>query len=235
MSTKKVLFIDDGDISAIRDRLKRNLRRDGITLIDNFLSLSHDNFKKEDPKNRGQYILDFEKIKNELMENHFGENYNLVACDYYYAGDPIDGSKILKWLKNTSRDARVRIRKSKFVLYSSQGEKVVEMTNTVDELIKLIRLRLDGFFRREDLARDLTRLLKLENTPYRFIEKIINELEAYPDFEFKSVYPAFKGKTLSEIAHEIDVESYHGIRFQDNLIELTFSHMIDLNNEEAEE
>lgn len=230
MSTKKVLFIDDGNVDAIVEKLRKNLQRQGITLLEEIINLDVLEFKKSAIDDDKKLVFDFSKIKTYILEKYINESFDLIACDYHYANDPLDGYIILKWIKNESTSKKYKIRRARFVLYSSEGDKFAKKTNSVDEVSKLIRIRFDDFLKREKLADDLTKLLLKQKTTFDFSNMIIKELEKYSDFEFKSVYPKFKGKTLEEIAQEIDKELPNGIDFQRNIAELTIAHLIKLNN-----
>jgi hypothetical protein len=140
----------------------------------------------------------------------------------------LDGAKILSWLKNISLSEKKRIRKAKFCLYSSEVEKVAQKTNTVEEITKLVRIRLTDLYKRENLAEGLSKLV-FDNNRINIIDFLVSELEKYGELEFKSVYPQFKGKKFSEIAKEIDSETHHGILFGNNLIELSVAHFSELN------
>lgn len=229
MSLKKVLFIDDGNVDEIVEKLRKNLKRQGFTLSEKIINLDVLKFKKNAQENTNKLIFDFSKIKAFIIDNYVNESFDLIACDYHFANDPLDGYSILKWIKNESTSKKFRIRRAKFVLYSSEGDKFAKKTNSVDEVSKLIRIRFDDFLKREKLADDLTKLLLKQNTSFDFLSTIIKELEKYPDFKFKSVYPKFKGKTLEEIAQEIDKDLPNGIEFQKNIAELTVAHLIKLN------
>lgn len=232
MSIKKVLFLDDQNINSMIDILKRNLHSKGFELSESIIDLGPNAFKKRDPEDSSKIILDFDKIKKEINDSHMNEPYDLVACDYVFGDDPLDGYKVLKWIKNVAKSDGSRLRRAKFVLYSSEIEKLIEKTNSVDEIKKLILLKLDGFYSRSSLETDVANILVKENTQFNFSQTLINELEKYSKMKFKSVYPKLSGKTLKEIAHEIDIDSHHGIKFQQNLIELTVAHLIELNTEE---
>jgi len=231
MSVKKVLFIDDGSIDEIVDRLRRNLKRNGYTLIESMIDLNQERFTKKATDGINE-ILDFSAIKDELIKNYADHPIDLVACDYYYANDELDGYKILGWLKNVSRNEKHRIRRAKFILYSSEGEKLARKTNSIEDLSKLIRHRFDDFLKRENLANDLSSILVKDEEKFDFSKALDTELSRYPDFKFKSVYPKFKGKAIAEIIHEMTKETHHGIKFQQNLVELTIAHLIELNKEE---
>lgn len=229
MSLTKILFIDDGELKSIIDKIKLNLRKDGFTIAETIIDLSRSEFQKKSDANPDEQVLDFDKIK-ETLKGHFDEAFDIIACDYHYANDVLDGSKILSWLKNTSTTEKKRIRKAKFCLYSSEVDKVIAKTNTVDEITKLIKIRLTDLYQREHLAEGLSKLVK-ENKRVDWNKELVSELEKYGALKFKSVYPQFKGKTFSEIAKEIDSESHHGILFSKNLVEISIAHFSDLNTD----
>ena len=229
MSLKKVLFIDDGNVDEIVEKLRKNLARKGFTLSEYIIDLNLQEFKKNSQIEDGKLILDFPKIKEYINEKYINESIDLIACDYHYANDPLDGYDLLKWIKNESTSKKYRIRRAKFVLYSSEGDKFAEKTNSVDDVSKLIRIRFDDFLKREKLADDLTKLILKQNSSFDFLSAIIKELDKHPKFKFKSVYPKFEGKNLQEIAEEIDKDLPNGIDFQKNLAELTIAHLIELN------
>lgn len=229
MSLTRILFIDDGELKSIIDKIKLNLRKEGFTVVETIIDLSQSEFQIKSDDDSDKQVLDFEKIKNTLR-GYFDEPFDIIACDYHYANDDLDGSKILSWLKNISTTEKKRIRKAKFCLYSSEVDKVITKTTTVDEITKLIKIRLTDLYKREQLAEGLSKLVK-DNKRVDLNKELISELEKYGDLKFKSVYPQFKGKTFSEIAKEIDSESHHGVLFSKNLIEISVAHFSDLNNE----
>jgi hypothetical protein len=229
MSIKKVLFLDDQNIDSTVSRLKSNLHLKGYDLCESIIHLSTNEFRKRDPVNKSKLILDFDKIKKVIGDKHMNEPYNLVACDYIFGPDILDGYKVLKWIKNVATSSKLRMRRAKFVLYSSEIDKLIEKTNSVEEIKKLIQLNLDGFYSRTSLETEIANILIKEDTQFDFTQSLISELEKYPDMKFQSVYPKFSGKSLKYIADEIDRDSTHGIKYQENLIELTIAHLIDLN------
>lgn len=47
--------------------------------------------------------------------------------------------------------------------------------------------------------------------------------------KFMSCYPTFIGKTLGEIAEEIEKSTHHGEGFQSELIEQTVAYLVDIS------
>ena len=231
MSVKRVLFIDDDNIDENVESLKRKLRKGGKTLLEKILFLGDDKYRVKDES--GNSVLDLVKIQTALRSEHFTEQYDMVACDYFFANDELDGYQILKWLKNVSSSERQKIRKAIFVLYSSEGDKLAKDLNSIKDLSQLIKLKLYDFLKRDNLANDISNILLNENNSFNFSQSLLAELEKYPDFKFRSVYPKFIGKSLKDITNEIDKDSPNGIKFQENLIELTIAHLIELNKTET--
>ncbi|SDH50332.1 hypothetical protein [Mucilaginibacter gossypii] len=228
MIIKKALFIADEDVDETVEKIASSLKARGITLQHQHIDLREDSYKRSDPTNGNKIILDFSKIKDKLTAEYFKVDFDLVACDFNYGNDPqLDGFEVVKWLKNEANSKRERIRKAKFILYSSQQEKLIPKTNTIDQLTKLINVKIDDFIDRRRLAEVATKILG--NTDKDITAKFLVELDRYKTHQFKSVYPKFAGKTLEEIAHEIDKATEHGVGFQDHLIELLIAHLIELN------
>jgi hypothetical protein len=96
---------------------------------------------------------------------------------------------------------------------------------------RLIRLKVEDFFDRTNLADGLATIIHNNENEIDLSLKLLQELDKYPDLKFKSVYTKFVGKSLKEIAAEIENETHHGIGFQTTLIELCVAHMINLNEE----
>lgn len=231
MNKKLVLFIDDGDITEVIGKLDRALKKIGVTLVPTFLNLKEDRFRKSDPDNASETILDFDAIKKELQSIYMPEKYDLVACDFSFVDKHLTGFKLTKWLKNVSKSQKERIRNAKFILYSSEKEKSLVATFSEDDMGDLIRLKIEDFIDRTQLADGLANIINNSMSEINLSGKLISELDKFPELKFKNAYPKFEGKSLKEIIHEIENESHHGIRFQEALIELAVSHMIELNQE----
>ena len=74
-----------------------------------------------------------------------------------------------------------------------------------------------------DLIYILKKQIPLEVT----IEKKLRE---QGDLEFRHGYDKFIGKSLKEIADEINRDSHHGNKFTQEIIERGIAHMIKLND-----
>jgi hypothetical protein len=224
----KILLIDDGPVTSIVDKVELALKKRGITLDYKVIDINDQAFKKKNKEKPDEEILDFEKIKEHIVEKYIDEPFDIIACDYYYA-DVLNGSKILSWIKNTSNTQKKRIRKAKFCLYSSEVDKICTTSNTVDEIRKLITIRLTGLYNRTNLAEELITLC--EKNDVKLSSIFATEMNKFSHTTFKSTYPPFKDKTFGEIAQEVDRETHHGQKFAQNLIELTINHLNDLNKD----
>lgn len=229
MQSKKVLFIDDDDVSDNIDTITRNIRSSGYELHATVINPIDQYFLRKNPDS-GLLEADFSVLKAELETNHFSLRYDVVACDFNFSKDPLNGYDVLKWIINTSNTKRATIRKSLFVSYSSEKDKFVENFLNSDELIKLIKLNIHSFYNRPQLSRELSRLLLREAQSLDLSNLIRDELEKYKECKFKNIYPKFEGKTLGDIAIEVENDSYHGMEFQKYMIELTVAHILDLNS-----
>ena len=218
---KKCLFIADEDISQVSEKISNSLKGNGI-LVD----IKHIDLRDEKYYTGTQ--LDFEKIKSEINSDYMNQKFDLVACDFIYAKDPLDGFNVIKWIKNEAESKKLRIRKAKFILYSSEGEKLIQKTNTLEEIKKLIHLKIEAFYERTNLVEGIIKQLSHENNDLMLT--LVKEIEKYSDLSFKSTYLQFKGKKLAEIANEIELQSHHGTKFTEHMLELLIAHMIELNN-----
>jgi hypothetical protein len=227
MSVTRLLYIDDNRIDSQIENLRKKLKRSGFDLDETFLNLNDEKFKKRDENQK--VILDLKKIKEYIIENYSRENFDIVASDYDYSDENLDGYQLLSWIKNQSKAQKYRLRFAQFCLYSAEQDKLVEQLNSPDKIKKLVKLKIDDFIDRNNLANDLFSLFIKPKEKYSYSKHLIDYLEKYPDLIFNNVYPKFKGKTLSEIAHEIDKDLPNGIDFQKNLVELTIAHLVDLN------
>ena len=229
MSAKRLLYIDDNKIDSQIENLRKKLKRSGLELKETFLNLSDDKFKTRENET-GPIILNVPFIKTYLRDNLLNENFDIVASDYDYLDPNLDGYSLLKWIMNVSRSEKLRIRRAKFCLYSAQQDKLVEKLDSPDKIKELVKLQINDFINRDKLTEELNLIFTRQKETYSFPEHLINYLEKFPDHKFRSVYPKFKGKTLPEIAHEIDKDLPNGIEFQKTLVELTIAHLVELNN-----
>lgn len=229
MKLKKVLFIDDSDISENIDTITRKLKAKGYDFQAEILNPKDPRFQELSDVT-GQLGASFNKIKAELEKEHFPVRYDVVACDFCFANDQLNGYDVIKWLINKANTNRATIRKSLFICYSGEEEKFTTNIIQNQELIKLIKLKIHAFFTRPNLSNELSKLLIKEAEILNLSDIIRDELENHSEHEFKNVYPKFEGKTLGEVAKEIESDSHHGIAYQKYMVELTVAHILELNS-----
>jgi len=231
MNIKQVLFIEDGDITEQVERLRNVLKKQGITLAETILNLSDKKYRKTDPEVSGKTVLDIEVIKATLRSSFMDKRFDYVLCDFDFADENLDGFDLIRWLKNVSDNEKKVIRIAKFNLYSSEPEKFSKKHMTEEDISALIKLRLNDFYSRTKIAVDFGSDVLNAKSEVNLKEKLISELAKHKEMKFRSVYPKFNGKTLNEIASEIEQDSHHGNNFQETIIELVVAHMIDLNED----
>ncbi len=232
MNTKQVLFIDDGNVTEIIEKLRNLLKKQGITLVDFFLNLKDSKYRKPNPEDEDETVLDFELIKTELEDKFMNTRFDYVLCDFNFNDKSLNGFKLIKWLKNVSKNERkFKIRHARYSLYSSEKDKSIKDAFSEDEMGYLVKLKLEDFYDRTKISEELGSAIINNEREVSLKRKFISELDRYKEMKFQSVYPKFKGLTLNEIANEIEDDTYHGRAFQEVLVELTISHMINLNEE----
>lgn len=231
MIIKKVLFIDDGNVSEIIEKLRGILKKQGVTLNESILNLKESKYRTINPDDDTETILDFNSIKNEILQKYMNERFDYVLCDFNFNDKVLNGFKLIKWLKNVSKNDRKKIRSAKYSLYSSEKDKSIKDAFSEDEMGSLVKLKLEDFYDRTKVSEDLGYAIINNQKEINLKNKLINELDKYRDLQFRSVYPKFIGYTLGQIASEIEDDTYHGLTFQETLLELAVAHMISLNEE----
>lgn len=88
---------------------------------------------------------------------------------------------------------------------------------------------IEDFYDRPNLDEIVIGLLEKKILPEVILR---NKLLEFPGFKFKHGYNKFLGKTLSQIADEIDKNTPHGRKMFLEIIERGIHHMIDLNTDE---
>lgn len=226
MILKKILMLDDGDIGQTIESIRAKLRRIGFDISVDIINPQGSEFKSE----IGDKLeIDFDKIKTHITENYKDIKYDIVACDFSFSSNTLNGYELIRWVINTSKSGGFKFRNAKFVCYSGEEDKFKEHIINNDELIKLIKLNIYAFYKRDDLVNELSSLVRKMAESFSASEYFKALLEQESDREFKNIYPQFNGKKLGEIASEIDNDSHHGVAFQKYMADLTYSHILELN------
>ena len=219
-------MLDDGDISQTIERIRGKLRRIGFDILVDIINPQDQKYKSQ----VGDKLeIDFDKIKSDISSNYKNHKYDIVACDFSFSSETLNGYELIRWIINSSRSNGFKFRNAKFICYSSEDDKFKEHIINNNELIKLIKLNIHAFYKRDDLVNELSSLVKKLAESFSASEYFKNLLEQEENREFKNIYPQFIGKKLGEIAQEIDNDSHHGIEFQKYMTELTYAHILELN------
>lgn len=227
MMLKKILMLDDGNISESIEGITKKLRREGIEIQIEVINPQDPKFKTENSS--GNFEIDLEKIQNEITENHKSVKYDVIACDFNFASETLNGYELIRWLINHSKSNNFVFKKAKFVCYSSEENKFKDHIVHNDELIKLIKLNIHAFYQRKNIVDDISTLVKKINNQFSMSEHLKTRLNEMPDLNFQNIYPNFKNKTLYEISEEINKDTHHGQAFQKYFIDLTYAHILELN------
>ncbi|MEZ9260523.1 hypothetical protein AB4125_23515 [Vibrio splendidus] len=226
MNIKKVLFLDDGNITQTITRIRDKVKRLGFDICADIINPQDPKYKSEIG---GVIEIDFNKIKKDVKDNYKNNRYEVVACDFSFASTKLNGYELIRWIINESKSSNFLFKKAKFICYSSEENKFKEHIIGNDELTKLIKLNIYAFYKRDNLVNDMSALLKKINSEFSMSEHLASMLEDESQRVFNNVYPPLKGKSFNEIALEIKKDSHHGQKFQQHLSELVYAHIIDLN------
>lgn len=225
MTLKKIFMIDDNNVDQIITNIKSKSKRKGIDV--EFFLLNPKESQFIDPTTND---IDPLKVRQSVIDNHKNIRYDIIACDFNFLSNSLNGYELIKWLINVSKGENFSFKRAKFICYSSEEDKFTQQIIRNEEIIKLIRLNIYAFFKREKLVQELTTLIyNLHNkfSPTEHLQKRLNES---PDLEFKYIYPPYKGKTLNQISDEIDCDTHHSREFQKHIMDLTYAHIVELNN-----
>ena len=156
--------------------------------------------------------------------------FDIVACDFNFSDDILDGYSLLTWLINTANHGRKsKIRKAKFLFYSGTTDKLEKVAGS--DVKQLLGLKIEKIVDREHLAEAILTIVKKLQKDIDIISEFTTLFDEHSNKVFKSVYPQFKGYTLEQVREEIEKESDHGNLFIKALVEQTFSHMIKLQDD----
>ena len=225
MKPRKVLFIDDQDISSNFTRIEKALSSRGFLFEPTFVLVSEPTFQKT--TDEGYRIIDPIVLKEYFRDHFFDSTFDIVACDVDFS-DPYNGFELLTWLYNSvnKNNPKHKLRRAKFVFYTSNRQTLFKLAS--NEVEKLLRIKLEALVDREKLVEDIPRLIHKLDNEINLVREFQSVLTPHQDKVFKGVYPNFKDKTIGEVLHEIEVGSHHGINFQKSLIEQALHHMIEL-------
>lgn len=226
MKPRKVLFIDDQDISSNFSRIRRALSKEGYLFQPTFVHVSEPTFQKTTEE--GHRVIDPHALKKYFQENFFETTFDIVACDVDFS-DTYNGFELLTWLYNSVNNTpKQKLRRAKFVFYTSNKQTLFNIAS--NEVEKLLRIKLEALVDRQNLVTEIARLVYKLDNEIDLVREFQSVLTPHQEKTFKGVYPVFNNKTIGEILHEIEVDSHHGIKFQKSLIEQALLHMIELQS-----
>lgn len=228
MNIRKILFIDDEDISSIESRIKRILAKNGITLESTIINVSHPDFRIRDPES-GEQVINVQTLKKAIEKNYFDNNFDVIACDVDFK-DTFNGYELLTWIYNNVHRLKKPLRKSAFVFYTSDDD-VLRKKIAERDVLKVLQIKVERLIQRANLDSELAQLVNKINSKIDYIKEFQNILEPQKDKVFKSIYPKFRGLTLEQVLHEIEAGTHHGDRFQKALIKQCISHMVELQED----
>lgn len=232
MIDKTVLIIDDENQTKNFNReIKAKLKQHGINVDLIFIDMSVYDVRDDD------FFIDIDKFEKHFNDKTSNKNIDIIACDYNLADKaevPIKGTDLI----NIIRDYR---KKTPIIMYSGNYEDIIKDIfdnykneiktggESIKEIKKLYNYNIIDFLKRADYYGKINHILR--NPPEKTDVIILEELRKYGEYKFKSAYPRFDGKTLNEIATEIDKNSYSGNEFLEEIIQQILSYIIDTNSE----
>lgn len=206
-------------------------------------------------------VIDLEKIVEALGTNEYRRSkVNVIACDYRLQDDHVNGFEVIRKLRNElnfkgsvilySANLETVIADILLGNFAEQVERIMSLVNAniPENLEAGIKEVLAGDLKGQiHRIRNLTHanisalkdkdsykssiITALEQESFSMETELDSLLNNYRDWTFRSVFPPFSDKKVSEIAEEIDSGSPKGISFQKALLENAVAHMLELNKE----
>lgn len=233
MIDKTVLIIDDeNQTKNFNIEIKAKLKQKGINIALIFIDMSLFEVRNDD------YFIDIDKFIKYFLYKTNNIGIDVIACDYNLADKaeiPVKGTDLINIIRDFRRNTPV-------IMYSGNYEDIIKdifdnykndkksSGESIKEIKNLYNNNILDFIKRSDYYGKVNSILK--NPPEKTDVIILYELRKYGDYKFKSAYPRFDGKTLNEIATEIDKNSYSGNEFLEEIIQQILSYIIETNSEE---
>jgi hypothetical protein len=232
---KHCLIIDDQNQKDQMELLELKAKAMNFPITCHFLNLSDEDVRRPETRNgKPDLVLDFEKILEKLSTLYGNLSFDLVACDYKYDGDPEDGLKLIKFLK----DRQFKGRGLPYLLYSSQDEEIerklqIDVENLIDKKDEL-KDYLESYF--ESKPEKITKRTKYDDEIIEYLKKhktslslkLEGKLKEHPQRTFNNVFPRFKGKTLGDLAKLLTKSTEESDDFESEFFERSIAHFIHL-------
>lgn len=223
MMPKKILFIDDNNISHVLAKIKMKILDENGFQAE--LSLFNPGDKKFEGKGKE---IDFEKVLDALKKDFLDERLDLVACDYnLHSENKKLAFQIIQHIRKFNKVCTIfvysgGITKALLQDFSTSGNEGERLTRAV------LSSNIAGFYNGRGGA--------LENAVVDLIARPSLELQVetfllqHPDFKMEHGYKTFAKYPLRVIAKEVRLQTSKGKSYTREIIERGLSHMIDLNS-----
>lgn len=225
---KRVLIIDDQDLSEEIENLKRNLKRKNIDV--EFLQFNVG--KPDEIEVLSNNRIDIEKVKTVFENRYQNKRLHLVCFDYDLGPEEITGVDLLHHLKPF-------LSRSKILFYSSLLSNIVAkilqrnakqglpLEEAKKLMMALISSRAEGFVDRKDFNDRVIHVLSQngETLDDIFAEKM--EMD-YPNF--RTTY--FDELEILNLSHLLNSRDGKSLKFKHELIDQFVAYLIRINDEE---
>jgi CheY-like chemotaxis protein len=241
MKILNLLVIDDQPDEDTIDKLKDELKGDGIDIRYEIFNPKSKYFEDDDEKFNPTHF--YKTIKTHLRSTHV----YLIACDYTLG--VIDGIDVSHKIRHefhfkgitilfstklatiisdiiTSKEEKEKEKKEK----EDKESKDKEDSDKTKLIQRLIASHITEFPSRKELDNVLKGYFRKPLGKLDMKQEILTWLNSFDAYQFKAIYPMFKDLTFAEIAEHIGDETDEGIEYCYEIIENAISLMIDLNN-----
>lgn len=218
------LVVDDKDQQHVfKSSVQDVLKKEGYNVALIFIHTTNPSVLND------KFNIDIEKLSGYIKRVANGKHIDAVATDFDLS-DPINGLDVIEVIRKDRPTVPI-------ILYSGGLKKAIKSaigdpeTKNEEDLIrdvrKLMTHNISDFIDRDvdGYAESIIRILK--NKKVSTQQTLLRKLREYPDCVFRDAYPSFSGKTLGDIAAEIEKATPQGQKCQSELIEQVVAYLID--------
>ena len=230
--TKTCLIIDDENQQSVFDAKIRNvLSRKGIQANLIYIDASSAEVRDDDLN------IDLDKFEKKIVSEIQGKSIDVIACDYNLAdaasANKIMGTDIIEILRKKRKHTPILLYSGNYEvvirdIFDAYKNKTVTEIDCIQRIRKIYSSNVLQFLQRASYPENVNTILI--NPPEKSDQIILSELRNYGDYKFKTAYPIFEGKTLNQIADEIDKGTYDGKSFLNEIVQQVASYMIETNS-----